>query len=81
MLLGVSPGEISSFRDDPIVRLAQESSGQSQTTPDGGTWREQNERQNHYLEDKKKNQFQLNTYVYLDLKTKTFSKSFEDQVS
>ena len=45
----------------------------------GGNWRKQNERQKEY-ETNKKNVFQLNTFVYLDVKPKTFSKSFADQV-
>lgn len=77
---GVAPEQIESFRDDDIIRNAQDQSGSSQTIPDGGNWQEQNERQNEYQKNSK-NQFQINTFVYLDIKPKTFAKSFEDQVS
>jgi hypothetical protein len=76
---GVAPESVQSFKDDPLVRDAQEQTGTSQITPDGGTWKEQNERQNEYISNPK-NAFQLNSFVYLDIKPKTFAKSFLDQV-
>ena len=78
----VAPEQINSFRDDEIIRTAQKESGleASVTEPDGGSWKEQNKTQNEYLANPK-NIFQPNSFVYLDLKAKTFSKSFEDQIS
>lgn len=76
---GIAPEQIESFRDDDVIRSAQDQSGLERVLPDGGTWEQQNERQNEYLTNSK-NQFQLNTFVYLDIKPKTFAKSFNDQV-
>ena len=76
----VAPEQINSFQDDEIIRTAQTNSGLEKvvTTPVGGTWHEQNMNQNTYLASK--NPFQPNSFVYLDLKAKTFAKSFDDQV-
>ena len=77
---GLAPEEIQSFRDDGIIRSAQDQSGSSKIIPDGGTWKQQNKSQNEYLANPK-NSFQVNTFVYLDIKPTTFQKSFNDQIS
>ena len=77
---GIAPEEINTFRDDSIIRNAQDNSGLSKSVPDGGTWQEQNKRQEEYTSNPK-NSFQVNSFVYLDIKPKTFAKSFNDQIS
>jgi hypothetical protein len=78
---GVAPEEIKTFVDDVIIHDALKDKGSEPSTSKEQTWQEQNKNQSDY-EKNPKNEFQVKSYVYLDVKKKhIFEKSFEDQVS
>jgi len=77
-LLGnLSPQEINSEWDDPMVRQSQQENNVTPFKEPG--WREQNKSQANY--EKSNKTFQIGDYVYLDKKTEVFDKSFFAQVS
>ena len=75
---GVAPIEINSFLDDVKIRSAQESKNvQVYREPD---YREQIESQKNYNSENK-TPFKEGAYVYLDLKSSAFDKSYDLQIS
>ena len=75
---GVAPIEINSFYDDVKIRSAQESKNVSVYREPN--YKEQNESQKNYS-SVNKSPFQEGAYVYLDLKSSPFDKSYDLQIS
>jgi len=72
----LSPGSVNTLVDDVSVREAQEAN--CVTPAPQPSYQEQNVSQANY---EKSTGFQKDDFVYLDYKQKTFSKSFDLQVS
>jgi len=75
---GLAPGSINTMLDDVEVREAVENSCETTATHLPSV-KEQNELQKKY--ENSKAQFQVNSFVYLDNKEKTFAKSYNAKVS
>lgn len=75
---GVAPAEVNSFYDDVKIRAAQTSKNVSVYREPN--YREQIESQKNYSSENK-SPFQEGAYVYLDLKTSAFDKSYDMQMS
>lgn len=71
----LSPSQITSFVDDISVRNALKEAGQKPKKVD--TYKEQNASQEDYLKNGK---FKIGSYVYLDVKASTFTKSYHLRV-
>jgi len=75
---GVAPIEINSFYDDVKIRSAQSSKNVSVYREPN--YKEQIESQKNYSSENK-SPFQEGAYVYLDLKSSAFDKSYDMQIS